>query len=288
MLKKPFWIKIKIPSNTSRIQNIKKIIQKNNLNSVCEEASCPNLPECFNAGSVAFMILGKICTRRCPFCNVQNGRPSNLPDANEPKRLARTILKMKLKYVVLTSVNRDDLRDGGAKQFVDCIKQIRLKNPLIRIEILVPDFRKKLERALNIINTTPPDVFNHNIETVPRLYKKVRPYASYEHSLELLKNFKKHNLNVCTKSGLMVGLGETDQEIITVMQDLYKCNVDILTIGQYLQPTFKHLPVKRYVTVKKFHILKKTALSIGFTYVACGPFIRSSYYANLQDEKIDI
>ncbi|SNC59001.1 lipoyl synthase [Sodalis endosymbiont of Henestaris halophilus] len=280
-LHKPSWIKIKLPVDSSRIQSIKAVMRKNGLHSVCEEASCPNLAECFNHGTVTFMILGEICTRSCPFCDVSHGRPV-IPDANEPEKLAQTIADMGLCYVVVTSVDRDDLRDGGAQHFVDCIRKIRSKNPDIRIEILVPDFRGRMDCALDIINAAPPDVFNHNLENVPRLYRQVRPGANYNLSLKLLENFKAANPHLPTKSGLMVGLGETNAEIIEVMRDLRRRDVTMFTLGQYLQPSRHHLPVQRYVSPQEFDKIRKQALAMGFTHAACGPFVRSSYHADLQ------
>ncbi|WMY97533.1 MAG: lipoyl synthase [Arsenophonus sp.] len=284
-LKKPTWIKIKLPSNHKRIQKIKRIIKKNNLNSICEEASCPNIAECFNKGTATFMILGSICTRKCPFCNVNHGRPK-LPDQNEPKKLAQAIKKMKLNYVVITSVDRDDLRDGGAKQFSYSINAIREENKNIKIEILVPDFRGCTKLALKILKNSPPDVFNHNIENVPRIYKIVRPGANYKKSLLLLKNFKKMNPNIPTKSGLMLGLGETDEEILEVMSDLRHHGVNMLTLGQYLQPSLNHLPVLRYITMEKFSFFKEKAKKMGFINVASGPLVRSSYHADLQAKNL--
>ncbi|MGL9769229.1 MAG: lipoyl synthase [Sodalis sp. (in: enterobacteria)] len=281
ILRKPAWIKIKLPTDLTRIQGIKAAMRKNGLHSVCEEASCPNLSECFNRGTATFIILGAICTRRCPFCDIAHGRPVT-PDANEPKKLAQTIANMGLRHVVVTSVNRDDLRDGGAQHFADCISAIRAKNPDICIEILVPDFRGCMDRALKIINAVPPDIFNHNLENVPRLYPQVRPGANYYYSLKLLENFKTANPQLPIKSGLMVGLGETNTEIIDVMCDLRHHGVTILTVGQYLQPSINHLPVKRYVSPQEFHEIKKEALAMGFTHAACGPFVRSSYHADLQ------
>lgn len=286
-LRKPSWIKIKLPADSSRIQNIKAAMRKNCLHSVCEEASCPNLAECFNHGTATFMILGVICTRCCPFCDVTHGRPIML-DANEPEKLAQTISDMGLCYVVITSVNRDDLRDGGAQHFADCIRAIRTKNPAIRIEILVPDFRGCMDRALSIIDTALPDVFNHNLENVPRLYRQVRPGADYHWSLKLLENFKIANPHLPTKSGLMVGLGETNTEIFEVMRDLRLHGVTMLTLGQYLQPSRHHLPVKRYVSPQEFDKMKQEALSMGFTEAACGPFVRSSYHADLQIKSIEV
>ncbi|NTS78111.1 lipoyl synthase [Catenovulum sp. SM1970] len=281
MLRKPDWIKIKLPRSTERIDEIKKVMRENKLHSVCEEASCPNLAECFNHGTATFMILGDICTRRCPFCDVAHGRPL-APDPDEAEKLGQTIAKMKLKYVVITSVDRDDLRDGGAQHFVDCIDAIRKYSPEIKIEILVPDFRGRMDRALAILNTSPPDVFNHNLETAPRLYKMARPGADYKWSLELLKKFKAANPNVPTKSGLMMGMGETNEEIAEVMRDLREYDVEMLTLGQYLQPSKHHLPVKRFVHPKEFDELNDLAEDLGFTHAACGPMVRSSYHADKQ------
>lgn len=280
-LKKPFWLKIKLPSDFSKIKKIKNNLRKNNLYTVCEEASCPNITECFNKGTATFMILGSICTRRCTFCNVSKGRPVEL-DKSEPIKLADTIFDMNLKYVVITSVDRDDLKDGGASHFSSCIKSIRVKNPNIKIEILVPDFRGCMDLALSNLNKSLPNVFNHNIENVPRLYKQVRPGANYNNSLLLLSSFKKLHPYIPTKSGMMLGLGETKKEIIKVMEDLRKNQVDMLTVGQYLRPSIKHIPVKRYVNEEEFAEIKKKALDIGFSNVACGPFVRSSYHAELQ------
>ncbi|WP_016955086.1 lipoyl synthase [Catenovulum agarivorans] len=281
MLRKPEWIKIKLPRSSEKIEHIKQTMRKNNLHSVCEEASCPNLAECFNHGTATFMILGDICTRRCPFCDVAHGRPLK-PDENEPEKLGKTIAEMKLKYVVITSVDRDDLRDGGAQHFVDCIDAIRKYSPEIKIEVLVPDFRGRMEVALKILNTSPPDVFNHNLETAPRLYKMARPGADYKWSLELLRRFKEDNPNVATKSGLMMGMGETNEEIVEVLKDLREHNVDMLTLGQYLQPSRHHLPVKRYVHPKEFDELDGIAKDLGFSHAACGPMVRSSYHADKQ------
>ncbi|QFU05424.1 Lipoyl synthase [Pseudoalteromonas sp. THAF3] len=281
MLRKPEWLKIRLPKSNERIDGIKQAMRKHGLHSVCEEASCPNLSECFNHGTATFMILGAICTRRCPFCDVAHGRPLK-PDAQEPEKLALTIKDMKLNYVVITSVDRDDLRDGGAQHFADCIREIRKHNPGITIEILVPDFRGRMDRALAILSETPPDVFNHNLETAPRLYKLARPGADYKWSLELLKRFKEAHPEVRTKSGLMVGLGEDMSEIEEVLRDLREHNVDMLTVGQYLQPSKHHLPVKRYVPPAEFDALKAYADDIGFTQAACGPFVRSSYHADQQ------
>ncbi|KLV06693.1 MULTISPECIES: lipoyl synthase [Photobacterium] len=281
VLRKPEWMKIKLPADSQRIQDIKSAMRKNNLHSVCEEASCPNLAECFNHGTATFMILGAICTRRCPFCDVAHGRPLP-PNAEEPVHLAQTIADMKLRYVVVTSVDRDDLRDGGAQHFADCIREIRVKSPEIRIETLVPDFRGRMDRALDILRDNPPDVFNHNLETAPRLYRKARPGANYQWSLDLLKKFKEMHPEVPTKSGLMMGLGETKEEIIEVLKDLRAHGVTMLTLGQYLAPSRHHLPVERYVPPEEFDELKEIALELGFTHAACGPFVRSSYHADLQ------
>ncbi|MEZ7204650.1 lipoyl synthase [Pseudoalteromonas sp. DY56-GL79] len=281
MLRKPEWLKIRLPKSSERIDGIKQAMRKHGLHSVCEEASCPNLSECFNHGTATFMILGAICTRRCPFCDVAHGRPLK-PDAQEPEKLALTIKDMKLSYVVITSVDRDDLRDGGAQHFADCIREIRKHNPGITIEILVPDFRGRMDRALEILSETPPDVFNHNLETAPRLYKLARPGADYKWSLELLRRFKEAHPEVRTKSGLMVGLGEEISEIEEVLRDLREHSVDMLTVGQYLQPSKHHLPVKRYVPPVEFDGLKEYADEIGFSHAACGPFVRSSYHADQQ------
>ncbi|MEK9768422.1 MAG: lipoyl synthase [Betaproteobacteria bacterium] len=281
-LKKPSWIRTKLPTS-QRFQDIKSILRKNSLFTVCEEASCPNIGECFSKGTATFMILGDMCTRRCPFCDVAHGRPEPV-DPAEPERLAETISSLGLSYVVITSVDRDDLRDGGATHFVECIKQIRLKCPQTKIEILTPDFRGRLDKALHILSESPPDVMNHNLETVPRLYRKARPGASYENSLNLLLEFKKHHPNVLTKSGLMVGLGETDEEITSVMDDLNEKLVDMVTIGQYLQPTNGHLPVERFVHPDQFEKFKVYGDKLGFKHVASGPLVRSSYHADLQAE----
>ena len=281
-LKKPSWIRTKLPTS-QRFQDIKSILRKNSLFTVCEEASCPNIGECFSKGTATFMILGDMCTRRCPFCDVAHGRPEPV-DPAEPERLAETISSLGLSYVVITSVDRDDLRDGGATHFVDCIKQIRLKCPQTKIEILTPDFRGRLDKALNILSESPPDVMNHNLETVPRLYRKARPGASYENSLNLLLEFKKQHPNVLTKSGLMVGLGETDEEITSVLDDLNEKLVDMVTIGQYLQPTNGHLPVERFVHPDQFEKFKVYGDKLGFKHVASGPLVRSSYHADLQAE----
>ena len=287
VLRKPEWMKIKLPPSNQRIQGLKNIMRENKLHSVCEEASCPNLAECFNHGTATFMILGAICTRRCPFCDVAHGRP--LPvDPEEPAKLAKTIKELGLKYVVITSVDRDDLRDGGAQHFADCIRAIREQSPNTKIEILTPDFRGRMDTALEILKDTPPDVFNHNLETAPRLYRVARPGADYKWSLELLRRFKEMHPQVATKSGLMMGLGETNEEIVDVLKDLREHNVTMLTLGQYLQPSRHHLPVKRYVPPAEFDELKEVADSIGFTHAACGPFVRSSYHADLQAQGVEV
>jgi len=281
MLRKPNWLRIKLPRTTERIDNIKAALRKHNLHSVCEEASCPNLSECFNHGTATFMILGDICTRRCPFCDVGHGRPL-AADKEEPKKLALTLKDMALKYVVITSVDRDDLRDGGAQQFADCITEIAEHAPHTKVEILVPDFRGRMDKALEILNQTPPHVFNHNLETAPRLYTKARPGANYQWSLDLLKKFGEANPTVNTKSGLMVGLGETNEEILQVMKDLRAHGVKMLTIGQYLQPSKEHLPVERYVHPDDFDMFQREAMKMGFEHAACGPLVRSSYHADKQ------
>lgn len=281
LLRKPDWMRIKLPPSSQKIEHIKSTLRKNKLHSVCEEASCPNLAECFNHGTATFMIMGAICTRRCPFCDVAHGRPLAL-DPEEPKKLALTIKEMGLKYVVITSVDRDDLRDGGAQHFADCIKQIREHSPQTRIEILTPDFRGRMEQALEVFRETPPDVFNHNLETAPRMYRVARPGADYKWSLELLRRIKEMHPHVPTKSGVMMGLGETNEEIVEVLKDLRAHGVNMLTLGQYLQPSRHHLPVKRYVPPAEFDELKDVAMALGFTHAACGPFVRSSYHADLQ------
>jgi lipoic acid synthetase len=281
MLRKPAWIKIKLPRNTDKIDHIKKTLRKNNLHSVCEEASCPNLAECFNHGTATFMILGDICTRRCPFCDVGHGKPLP-PSAEEPIKLAKTIAEMKLKYVVITSVDRDDLRDGGAQHFVDCISAIREHSPSTKIEVLVPDFRGRMDRALEILKQCPPDVFNHNLETIPRLYRECRPGANYQWSLDLLKKFKQQHPDIPTKSGLMMGMGEDKHEITEVLKDLRSHNVEMLTLGQYLQPSKHHFPLKRYVHPDEFDELGETAKELGFSHAASGPMVRSSYHADKQ------
>jgi lipoic acid synthetase len=285
VLKKPDWIRVKAASNNSRFAEIKKILRENELVTVCEEASCPNIGECFGSGTATFMIMGDKCTRRCPFCDVGHGRPDPL-DTNEPHNLARTIAALKLNYVVITSVDRDDLRDGGAQHFVDCISQSRSLSPKTRIEVLVPDFRGRLEKALDVFSANVemglPDVMNHNLETVPRLYKQARPGADYAHSLLLLKDFKERFPSIPTKSGLMVGLGETDDEILGVMRDMRAHNIDMLTIGQYLAPSGHHLPVQRYVHPDVFKEFEREAYAMGFTHAAVGAMVRSSYHADQQ------
>ncbi len=278
--KKPDWIRVKAASSP-RFQEIKRILRENNLHSVCEEASCPNIGECFSKGTATFMIMGDLCTRRCPFCDVAHGRPKPL-DQDEPRHLGETIAALRLKYVVITSVDRDDLRDGGSQHFVDCIRAVRERSPETKIEILTPDFRGRLDRALEILNTCPPDVMNHNLETVPRLYKQARPGSDYHHSLKLLKDFKTLHPNVPTKSGLMLGLGETDQEILAVMRDLREHNVGMLTLGQYLQPSAHHHPVMRFVPPDGFKEFERHAMAMGFAHAACGPMVRSSYHADQQ------
>lgn len=278
-LKKPEWIRVKAGSPSTRFYEIKQILRDANLHTVCEEASCPNIGECFGKGTATFMIMGDLCTRRCPFCDVGHGRPLPL-DQDEPRHLAETIAKLKLKYVVITSVDRDDLRDGGAEHFVNCIRETRKLSPTTQIEILTPDFRARLDRALNILREAPPDVMNHNLETVPRLYKQARPGSDYAHSLKLLKDFKAEHKSVPTKSGLMVGLGETNEEILEVMRDMRAHDIDMLTLGQYLQPSAHHLPVLRYVTPDEFKMFETEAYKMGFVHAACGPMVRSSYHAD--------
>jgi len=280
-LAKPSWIRVRAASPNSRFHEIKRILREQKLHTVCEEASCPNIAECFGKGTATFMILGDICTRRCPFCDVAHGRPL-APDAEEPRHLAETIFDLKLSYVVITSVDRDDLKDGGAQHFVDCISEARKTSPSTTIETLVPDFRGRMERALEILLAAPPDVMNHNLETVPRLYRKARPGGDYAHSLLLLKKFKNEKAHVPTKSGLMVGLGETDEEILAVMRDLRAHHVDMLTIGQYLQPSPHHLPVERYVDPAIFKEYELQAGKMGFRHAAIGPLVRSSYHADQQ------
>ncbi len=286
-LPKPAWIRVRAASPNSRFYDIKRILREQKLHTVCEEASCPNIAECFGKGTATFMILGDICTRRCPFCDVAHGRPL-APDTEEPRHLAETIAALKLRYVVITSVDRDDLKDGGAGHFVECIRAVRQESPNTRIEVLVPDFRGRMERALKIIAAAPPDVMNHNLETVPRLYKQVRPGGDYRHSLRLLQEFKKENSGIPTKSGLMVGLGETDAEILAVMRDLRAHDVDMLTVGQYLQPSPYHLRVERYVVPETFSLFESEAGQMGFKHAAIGPMVRSSYHADQQAHEAGI
>ncbi len=280
-LKKPDWIRVKAGSPSTRFTEIKQILREHSLHTVCEEASCPNIGECFGKGTATFMIMGDICTRRCPFCDVGHGRPNPL-DADEPLNLARTIAALKLKYVVITSVDRDDLKDGGAQHFVDCIRAVREHSPDTRIEVLTPDFRGRMDRALEILTAAPPDVMNHNLETVPRLYKEARPGSDYLHSLKLLKDFKALHPGVPTKSGLMLGLGERDEEILEVMRDMRAHDIDMLTLGQYLAPSGHHLKVLRYVEPATFKMFEEEAMKLGFSHAACGPMVRSSYHADLQ------
>ncbi len=281
ILKKPEWIRVKAGSPTTRFYEIKDILRKNKLVTVCEEASCPNIGECFGKGTATFMIMGDKCTRRCPFCDVGHGRPDPL-DVNEPQNLANTIAALKLKYVVITSVDRDDLRDGGSGHFVECIRKTRELSPFTQIEILVPDFRGRDDRALEILKAAPPDVMNHNLETVPRLYKEARPGSDYQFSLNLLKKFKAMFPDVPTKSGIMVGLGETDEEILQVMRDMRAHDIDMLTIGQYLSPSMSHLSVKRYVHPDTFKMFEAEAYKMGFKHAAVGAMVRSSYHADQQ------
>ena len=282
-LKKPDWIRVRAALPSSRFYEIKQILREHNLHTVCEEASCPNIGECFGKGTATFMIMGDKCTRRCPFCDVGHGRPDPL-DVDEPKNLARTIAALKLKYVVITSVDRDDLRDGGAGHFVECIRQIREMSPQTRIEVLVPDFRGRDDRALEILKAAPPDVMNHNLETAPRLYKQARPGSDYRFSLNLLKKFKAMHPDVPTKSGIMVGLGETDEEILQVMSDMRAHDIDMITIGQYLAPSGHHLPVARYVHPDTFRMFEQKAIAMGFSHAAVGAMVRSSYHADKQAE----
>jgi len=279
-LRKPSWIRAKSPFHPN-VKKLKSVLREQKLFTVCEEAACPNLGECFGKGTATFMIMGEICTRRCPFCDVGHGRPKPL-DEDEPKHLAETIKAMALSYVVITSVDRDDLRDGGAAHFVRCIKQARALNPQTKIEILVPDFRGRMDVALEIMQQAPPNVFNHNLETIPRLYKQCRPGSDYQWSLDLLKRFKQAHASVATKSGLMLGLGETFDEVVDVMKDMRLHEVEMLTLGQYLQPSQHHLPVERYVPPEEFDMLYKVAMELGFKHVASGPMVRSSYHADLQ------
>ena len=281
VLRKPEWIRVRAGSPSTRFYEIKQILRESNLVTVCEEASCPNIGECFGHGTATFMIMGDKCTRRCPFCDVGHGRPDPL-DAKEPENLARTIARLKLKYVVITSVDRDDLRDGGAQHFVDCIRKTRELSPGTKIEVLTPDFRGRDDRALQILTAAPPDVMNHNLETVPRLYREARPGSDYQFSLNLLQKFKALHPGVPTKSGLMVGLGETDDEIIEVMRDMRAHGIEMLTIGQYLAPSTSHLPVRRYVHPDTFRMFEAKAYELGFSHAAVGAMVRSSYHADQQ------
>jgi len=279
-LRKPEWIRVKTASGTG-YNDVKKLLREHSLVTVCEEASCPNIGECFSKGTATFMILGDVCTRRCPFCDVAHGKPQP-PDVEEPANLARSIGLLKLKYVVITSVDRDDLRDGGATHFSDCLAAIRASSPATRLEILVPDFRGRLDEALDALAISLPDVLNHNLETVPRLYKLARPGADYAHSLKLLQDFKTRFPDIPTKSGVMLGLGETDEEVLEVMRDLRAHGVNMLTVGQYLQPSNGHLPVLRYAPLESFAMFEREARAMGFDHAACGPMVRSSYYADEQ------
>jgi lipoyl synthase len=283
-LRKPEWIRARAGGG-QRFTEIKAILREKKLHTVCEEASCPNIGECFGHGTATFMIMGDLCTRRCPFCDVAHGRPNPL-DPEEPRHLGETIAALKLKYVVITSVDRDDLRDGGAGHFVDCIKAVRELSPGTRIEILTPDFRGRLDRALAVLDGGPPDVMNHNLETVPRLYRQARPGSDYAHSLQLLKQFKARHPHVPTKSGLMVGLGETNDEILEVMRELRAHDVDMLTVGQYLQPSKHHLAVTRFVHPDEFRMFEDEATKMGFVNAACGPMVRSSYHADRQAQGV--
>ncbi len=280
ILKKPEWIRAKLPTG-DKFKEVSKLMREHNLHTVCEEASCPNIGECFSKGTATFMIMGDICTRRCTFCDVGHGRPNPL-DENEPKQVAKSVQILKLKYVVITSVDRDDLRDGGAEHFTRCISEIRISSPQTKIEILVPDFRGRLDKALTILAITPPDVLNHNLETTSRLYKAVRPGSDYQHSLDLLKKFKQLHPDITTKSGIMVGLGETDEEIMQVMRDMRAHDIDMITVGQYLQPSKHHAPVMRYMHPDDFKKLETYAYSLGFKHAAVGAMVRSSYHADEQ------
>ncbi len=283
-LRKPAWLRIKLPSDPG-VARVKRLLRQHRLASVCEEAACPNLGECFSHGTATFMILGDLCTRRCPFCDVAHGHPKP-PDPQEPEHLARAVAELGLKYVVITSVNRDDLRDGGATHFATCIAAVRRHSPDTFIEILTPDFRKRENRALEILAQHPPEVFNHNLETVPRLYKQARPGADYHGSLQLLAAVKERLPNAATKSGLMLGLGETQEEIVEVLHDLRHHRCDMLTLGQYLQPSREHMPVQRYVPPEEFDQLARIAKKMGFRQVAAGPLVRSSYHADQQARQL--
>lgn len=280
VLRKPDWIRVRVPAS-AEVDRIKKMLRKSNLSTVCEEANCPNLTECFSGGTATFMIMGDICTRRCPFCDVGHGKPNPL-NPQEPANLAQAISDMGLRYVVITSVDRDDLRDGGAQHFADCIRESRVLSPHLQVEVLTPDFRGRMDIALEILAHEPPDVFNHNLETVPRLYRQARPGANYQWSLDLLKRYKALKPEVMTKSGLMVGLGETKEEILDVLRDMRAHDIDMLTIGQYLQPSRDHLPVARYVEPAEFDEYSVAAKELGFKHAACGPLVRSSYHADKQ------
>lgn len=284
ILRKPEWIRIKLPSGQETAK-IKQLLRESQLHTVCEEAACPNLAECFKHGTATFMIMGDLCTRRCPFCDVAHGKPKPL-DENEPRQLAEAVQKMALKYVVITSVNRDDLRDGGAAHFANCIREIRLQTPNTKIEILVPDFRGRIEKAVEILTAQPCDVFNHNMETVPRLYTKARPGADYQGSLELFRQFHEAKPDIPTKSGLMLGIGETEGEVVEVMRDLLAVGCSMLTLGQYLQPSKDHLAVEEYVTPAQFDHYAEIAKSLGFKQVASAPLVRSSYHADLQAKSV--
>ncbi|WP_114418494.1 lipoyl synthase [Marinospirillum perlucidum] len=278
--KKPDWLRVRMPISPE-INRIKDTLRKHKLNTVCEEASCPNLGECFHGGTATFMIMGDICTRRCPFCDVAHGRPNPL-DEDEPREMAEAIAEMNLKYVVITSVDRDDLRDGGAGHFAQCISELRQRMSKLEIEVLVPDFRGRMDIAVDILRETPPDVFNHNLETVPELYKKVRPGADYQWSLDLLKRYKEACPDVLTKSGLMLGVGETDEQVLQVMRDLRAHQVDMLTLGQYMQPSKDHLAIDRWVTPEQFAWFAEEGYKMGFKHIASGPLVRSSYHADKQ------
>jgi len=285
MPRKPEWIRVTL-GNNEKVDKIRQTLRKHKLSSVCEEASCPNLGECFSSGTATFMIMGDICTRRCPFCDVAHGRPNALME-NEPLELAEAIAEMGLTYVVVTSVDRDDLRDGGADHFARCIAETRRLNPGIKVEVLVPDFRGRGDIAIDILSRTTPDVFNHNLETVPRLYKQVRPGSDYQWSLDLLKKYKDMAPDVLTKSGIMVGVGETREEVLQVMEDMYAHNIDMVTIGQYLQPSRDHLPVDRFVHPDEFEEYAQIGEKMGFHHVASGPMVRSSYHADKQAKLSD-
>ena len=285
-LRKPQWIRVK-SGNSQGYHDVKRLLREHNLHTVCEEASCPNIGECFGKGTASFMILGDVCTRRCPFCDVAHGKPLP-PDANEPGQLAQSIGLLKLRYVVITSVDRDDLRDGGAQHFSDCLTAIRAASPDTQLETLVPDFRGRLDIALDAMAASLPDVLNHNLETVPRLYPLARPGADYAHSLKLLSEFKARFPQVMTKSGLMLGLGETDEEVLQVLRDMREHHVEMLTLGQYLQPSDGHLPVLRYVDPATFKMFEEAALEMGFSHAACAPMVRSSYFADVQAEKAGV